>query len=93
MAKEFEGILLLLALLLHSRKGRQLLLEARSHRFEDKNTILDWTVLVETLLGWIQWLKSNETKLQAAAFATRLLYLSTSLPCIVLQYLVFSVAS
>ena len=63
MAKEFEGVLLLLALLLRSTKGRHLLLEARSHHFEDENTILDWTVLVETLLGWIQWLKSDEMQL------------------------------
>ena len=63
MAKEFEGVVLLIALLLRSTKGRELLSEARSEKFESENTILDWTLLVETLLGWIQWLKSDEMKL------------------------------
>jgi hypothetical protein len=64
MAKEFEGVLLLLALLLRCSKGRELLQEAASKNFEDDNQIKDWTLLVETLLGWIQWLKSDTMHLE-----------------------------
>jgi len=59
MAKEFEGVLLLMATILRSTKGRQILESAKSGNFNEACQIADWTVVVETLLGWIQWLKSD----------------------------------
>ena len=59
MAKEYEGVLLfLIAVLLHSTKGRAMILL----KFKDEKLVEDWVLLVETLLGWIMWLKSKRLK-------------------------------
>jgi hypothetical protein len=59
MAKEFEGVLLLIAVILRSEKGRRLLRSAKSGNFAHDYQLDDWTMLVETLLGWVQWLKGD----------------------------------
>jgi hypothetical protein len=59
MAKEFEGVLLLIAVVLRSNKGARLLRSSKSGNFDD-DSIADWTLLIETLLGWLQWLKSEQ---------------------------------
>ena len=64
MAKEYEGVLLLIAVLLRSSKGRRLLQTARSRHFQEEGFLTDWSTLVETLLGWIQWLKCKRLQLR-----------------------------
>ena len=61
MAKEYEGVLLLLATVVRSSKGRRLLQSAKSSKFSDSH-LADWALLLETLLGWIQWLKCTRLK-------------------------------
>ena len=57
MAKEYPGVLLLIAAILRSSKGVELL----SIRKEfGPDGIADWTELVETLLMWERWLSSDE---------------------------------
>ena len=60
MGKEFEGVLLLIAVILRSKKGRRLLRSSRSGNFTHDYQLDDWTLLVETLLGWVQWLKGEQ---------------------------------
>ena len=66
-AKEFTGILLLLLLVFRSEKGKQLLLKlqkkkgATEKKFTPTN-ITDWTMMLETMLEWEEWLKSDEMK-------------------------------
>jgi hypothetical protein len=36
-----------------------LLRSSKSGNFDD-DSIADWTLLIETLLGWLQWLKSEQ---------------------------------
>ena len=71
MAKEYEGVLLLIALLLRCSAGRKLLSTSaaiinKTHvkSFEHEHQRRDWILLVETLLGWIQWLKSSEMQVR-----------------------------
>lgn len=64
MAKEFEGVLLLIAILLRSSEGSRLLSLAQTKNFVEDYQIADWLLLVETLLGWIQWLKSDKMELR-----------------------------
>lgn len=59
MAKEYEGVLLLLATLVRSSKGRRLLQSAKSGKFKTEALLADWQLLLETMLGWIMWLKSK----------------------------------
>jgi hypothetical protein len=71
MAKEYEGVLLLIALLLRCTAGRKLIMRSAAKiknthvkNFEFEHQRRDWTLLVETLLGWIQWLKSSEMQVR-----------------------------
>jgi len=57
MAKEFSGALLVMAAILQSAKGRQMLSDARSKNFRYKWLISDWSLTVETLLCWEAFLK------------------------------------
>jgi hypothetical protein len=67
MAKEYTGILLLLLLLFRSAKGKQLLLKlqkkkgAEEKKFTPTN-MTDWVMMLETMLEWEEWLKSDEMK-------------------------------
>lgn len=59
MAKEFTGVLLVMSALFRSKAGQDLLLRKKTH-FPDIDHIKDWSLLVETLLEWEQWLKLDE---------------------------------
>ena len=52
MGKEYIGVLLLIAAILRSTKGRSLLREARNTKkyFGQDYQIQDWIILVETLI-------------------------------------------
>ena len=58
MAKEHTGVLLLMAAVLQLLMGRNLLGKRKKY-FGEENQLKDWTVLVDTLLEWEEWLKSN----------------------------------
>lgn len=58
--KEFPGILLLMAALIRSQHGRNLLLDPKSGKFASETYLQDWIMLIESLLQWEQWLKSDE---------------------------------
>ena len=66
-AKEYTGIILLLLLVFRSEKGKQLLFKlhkkkgATAKKFTPTN-ITDWTMMLETMLEWEEWLKSDEMK-------------------------------
>jgi len=54
MAKEYTGIMLVLLVTI---KGQQML-KKRFH-FRDPDTIMDWIMLLQTLLQWVEWLNST----------------------------------
>ena len=58
MAKEHTGILLCIAAALQTARGKELV-RSRS-AFGGENALNDWILLVETLLQWEMWLKSDE---------------------------------
>ena len=60
MGKEYCGLLLLLLVVLHSDKGHQLLQTNRN--FKQRGLLLDWQMLLETLLQWECFLKLPEMK-------------------------------
>jgi hypothetical protein len=60
MAKEYEGVLLLIATILRSTSGSNVLKDRKGTTFSTEDGINDWVTLVETLLMWVQWLKSDE---------------------------------
>jgi hypothetical protein len=60
MAKEYEGVLLLIATILRSTSGSNVLKDRKGTTFSTGDGINDWVTLVETLLMWVQWLKSDE---------------------------------
>jgi hypothetical protein len=57
MAKEYTGVLLIMATILHSTMGRRLL--SQNKTYFGPTQLRDWTMLVETLLEWEAWLKSD----------------------------------
>ena len=58
MAKEYPRILLCIASVLQSSKGRALL--SRREHFKEVGIIDNWKMLVELLLQWEMWLKSHK---------------------------------
>ena len=58
MAKQHRGVLLMIAAILRSTRGRQVL--AQKACFNTPEKIRDWVLLVETLLEWEHWLCSEE---------------------------------
>ena len=60
MAKEFVGILLCMAACLRSSKGKELLSSNYYGNFAENHKVDDWIMLVETLLQWESWLKSEK---------------------------------
>ena len=56
MAKEYTGVLLVMAAILQCQKGRELLKSARKKNFKTDWAIRDWVLLVETLLQWEAYL-------------------------------------
>lgn len=59
MAKEYRGVLLVMAAVLRSTEGQRLLMKKKA--FGGANGLRDWTVLVELLLEWEAYL--NEKKM------------------------------
>lgn len=64
MAKEYTGILLLLMTVLRSTHGQQIITDPKNgqnnNQFADDNDhVQDWIWLIETLLQWEEWLKSD----------------------------------
>jgi len=62
MAKEYSGVMLIIATILQSTKGAELLKKKKDSSFSTPNGLKDWSMLVETLLMWESWLKSDEMK-------------------------------
>jgi hypothetical protein len=60
MAKEYTGVLLVIAALLQCETGRKLLSGARRKGFRAVGQIPDWVLLVETLLQWEAYLNLPE---------------------------------
>ena len=60
MAKEYSGLLLILLVVLRSKKGSAVLKNKKNFK---KGEILDWTMLLELLLGWECWLKQDRIPL------------------------------
>ena len=56
MAKEYAGVLLVMAALLHTKQGNDLLSSARRKDFRAVGQISDWVLLVETMLQWEAYL-------------------------------------
>jgi hypothetical protein len=60
MAKEYTGVLLVMAAVMRSALGQELL--QKKTRWRNRALMKDWIVLVETMLQWEQWLKSPKMK-------------------------------
>ena len=57
MAKEYTGVLLIMAAMLRSAEGRRVLKSARKKNYASDWLIDDWCLLVETLLQWEEYMK------------------------------------
>jgi hypothetical protein len=62
MAKEYTSVLLIMATILCSTMGCRLLSQNKTHF--GPMQLQDWTMLVETLLEWEAWLKSDQMELK-----------------------------
>ncbi len=63
MAKEYSGVILIMATIICSTEGRQIHKSSRNGNFCDDWLLEDWTLLTETMLQWEAYpLKSNEMK-------------------------------
>jgi len=60
MAKEYTGVMLVIAAILRSQKGQELLRKSRKKNFREDWLIRDWILLVETLLQWEAYLMSDQ---------------------------------
>ena len=65
MAKEYTGVLLIIAAILRSTEGKRLLCGIatgkKTTKFARNDGLLDdWIMLVETMLIWEEWLKSDQ---------------------------------
>ena len=60
MAKQFRGVLLIMAAVIRSTLGRKLLKKKKS--FGKENGVRDWTLLVELLLEWEAYLTLKQMK-------------------------------
>jgi hypothetical protein len=70
-AKEYKGVMLLIATVLFSNKGHEILTSSRQSHFGQNDGVTEWTILVETLLMWEEWLKSDEMDLKDVERAER----------------------
>ncbi len=58
MGKEFNGVLLIMATIMHSALGREILMtKPKSKKFAKEYLLQDWIMLIETLLQWECFLK------------------------------------
>jgi hypothetical protein len=60
MAKEYRGVLLVMAAVLRSTMGRQLLFKRK--RFGGEQGLSDWTLLVELMLEWESYLNQKSMR-------------------------------
>ena len=63
MAKEYSGVMLVMAAIIQSSMGRKLLKEARTPHFKEDYLIHDWQLAIETVLEWEAFLKLDEMNL------------------------------
>ena len=61
-AKEYTGVLLIMAAVLRSSEGRARLASSRNGNFKEIWMVKDWVLLIETLLMWEAYLKQDEMK-------------------------------
>lgn len=67
MAKEYTGVMLVIAALLQTQKGKALLMSARKKEMRKVGQLEDWVLLVETLMQWEAYLnlpQMDKTHLQ-----------------------------
>jgi hypothetical protein len=63
MAKEYSGVLLVLAAVLRSTAGLKVLREKAKKKYFGKDEFIkDWIMLLETMLEWEMWLKQENMK-------------------------------
>ena len=66
MGKEYTGVLLLIAAILQTAKGRSILKSMRGGNFKEDWQVQDWTLLVETLLEWEAFMKLDKIEIRHA---------------------------
>ncbi|MGL5917691.1 MAG: hypothetical protein ACRCYM_00390, partial [Cetobacterium sp.] len=67
MAKEYTGVMLVMAALLQTVEGRAMLKSGRKKEYRQEGHISDWVLLIETLLQWEAYLnlpQMDKTHLQ-----------------------------
>ena len=60
MAKEYTGVMLVMAAILRCKEGQRLLKSAKKRNFKQDWLIKDWILLVETLLQWEAYLNLDQ---------------------------------
>lgn len=60
MANEYVGILLVMAAVMRSTHGREILMATWKDSFAEDGVLKNWIMLVESLLQWLAWLKSDK---------------------------------
>ena len=56
MAKEYTGVMLVIAAMLQTEKGKDMLITARKKNVRHAGHLLDWVLLIETLIQWEAYL-------------------------------------
>jgi len=59
MTKEYTGIILVLLIIIKSPRGQEIMKHQNTH-FQNPQIIINWIILLETSLQWIEWLQSTE---------------------------------
>lgn len=59
MGKEFTGVLLVMAAIFQTKMGREAIMNVRGKAFKDETKLDDWAMMVELLLQWEEYLKSD----------------------------------
>jgi hypothetical protein len=60
MAKEYSGVMLVIAAMLQSDRGKELLTSARKKALRELGQLSDWVLLIETLLQWEAYLNLDQ---------------------------------
>lgn len=56
MAKEYTGVMLIIAAMLQTETGKQMLSSARRKNLRQAGQLMDWVLLIETLIQWEAYL-------------------------------------
>jgi hypothetical protein len=56
MAKEYTGVMLVMASMLQSEEGKKMLMSGRKKDMRQTGRLLDWVLLIETLIQWEAYL-------------------------------------